>query len=129
MISVQNLILFSLFVQILNCIKVNQIGLQTTDNLTVIDHHEVIIHQNEMSITMTASIIGHSSLELNITIDDEKASDNIKMFMEQEFNGTWLVMVGKSFISYNKIPHLNGTYINFSYKERTVAALQLKLVN
>ena len=82
-----------------------------------------------MSTEMTVNIVAHSVSVLNSTSDNEKASDNIKMVMEKEFIGTWLVMVGKSFISYTKIPHLNSTYINFSYKERTVAALQLKSVN
>jgi len=129
MILLKNLILFSLFVQFLNCVQINEIILNTTDNLLKYGVHELIIHQNEMSTEMTASIVVHSGLELNMTSDDGKASENIKIFMEQEFNGTWLVIVGKSLISYNQIPHLNGTYISFSFKERTVAALQLKLVN
>jgi len=126
MISVQNLIVFSLFVQFFACVKINEIGLNTKNNSLFIDH-ELIIDENEMSTAMTASIVAHSALALDKISDDVKASENIKMFMEQAFNGTWFVMVGKSFTSYNKIPHLNGTYISFSYKERTVVALQLKL--
>ena len=129
MISVQNLILFSFSIQFLNCIKVNEIGLNTTDNLLFIDNHEVTIHQNEMSTEMTADIVGHSTSAIDKTIDDENLGKNIKMFMEKEFNGTWLVMVDKNFTSYIKIPHLHGTYISFSYKNRTVAALKLTSVN
>jgi Dynein light chain type 1 len=129
MISVKYLIIFSLFVQFLNCVEINEIGGNTKDNLLFIDPHQVTIHQNEMSTEMTADIVGHSTSVLDRISDDEKVSENITMFMEQEFKGRWLVIVGKSFISYIKIPHLTGTYINFSYKERTVAALQLKSVN
>ena len=127
MISLKNLILFSLFIQFFNCDEFNQISVITKDNLLIINH-EVTIHENEMSSELEGNIIAHSASALDRISDDKKAKEDIKMFMEKEYNGTWLVIVS-NFTPYIEIPHINGTYISFSYKERTVAALKTKLVN
>jgi len=128
MISIAKLVSFLLFIKLVNCAAINEISSNPTNNLLV-GNREITIHHNEMSFEMAANIIGHSTLELNVTKSDDKASDNIKRFMEKEYNGTWFVIVSNNITSYQKVPHVNGTYISFTYKTRTVTALQLNKVS
>ena len=78
MISVQNLILFLLFVQSLNSVEIDKIDLNMTNNLLIIGQHELTIHQNEMSTEMTANIVAHSVSVLKSASDGEKQARTSK---------------------------------------------------
>jgi len=98
---------------------------ETNIPLNSVVDHDVIIYENEMSNEMFADILSHSSVSIEKFNDTSKAAENIKKYMESGYNGTWLVLIGKCSASYKIIPHLNGSYVRFSYKDHVIAAMNL----
>ena len=117
----KNLILFFLAFILSNC---ESDARKLDENLKLFIDHEVVIHENEMNTEMATNIIEHSSLIFEKVLDDGKAAEEIKLFMEKEFNKTWSVLVGRNLTSFRSFQHLSGSYIRFSVKSRMVVALK-----
>ncbi len=98
---------------------------ETNIPLNSVVNHDVIIYENEMSNEMFANILSHSSVSIEKFNDTSKAADDIEKYLESGYNGTWLVLIGKCSTSYKIIPHLNGSYVRFSYKDHVIAAMNL----
>jgi hypothetical protein len=92
--------------------------------------HDVNIEENEMSPVMTVEVVAKAVEAFTKHNDKEMVTKEIKDSVEEEYNGTWLVVVDGKNSSLYIGKHFPGTYIKFSYKNHTIIMLKpVKILN
>jgi hypothetical protein len=89
-------------------------------------HSDLNVIENEMGPDMTLGIVSHCTVVLENSNYTEKETA-IRKFIEEEYNGTWLVVVDRNFTHYDNLEHVTGLYIKFSYKNHMVLIMRLVL--